>query len=275
MTEPQPPIRLDPLQNIIGFNWGFPAAALRFRAWWVGETHNLRNFSVNLPQISVSFPIAGAETSSKYARHPIFPPYHTSTSSSHPGITTNTYTYHYEVTFNHPPDSGSGSGTIIVTSSVEGTFWSSDGGASGGGDIGAAEAWYLANGWDTFSASLIDSSSFTGPPYDIFTDEDAALLVFNLAAIKKQINNPLVLAALIEFETGDPPPLVEGHAQGTYDWRSNIDTRAGATFFSFPLTPTFNPNNWRPSVATRQDDGSNNVLIRYSINFNTLAITRI
>jgi len=259
-----PPWRLDPHERIVEVGWGGVIAALQFRSAWGGGAGGPSGYSVALPQLGAPIPI---ERLAVHAGS-----YQAEETHVGPPITTTTTTYDFVVTFSSGNISGNGGGIITVISDGTHTFWSSNGGAAGSGDIGAAEVYYLSIGWDTFSATQTGSSSSTSPGPTTKSGEHNDVWLFNLRLLQQFFNDPSLTALHILVATGNPPTPVEGAGAVSYDWTSIIETFKGASLNSFLLDDHALPVHWKNHFTARQDTGHDNTTLRYAINFKTLEI---
>lgn len=277
MANIDPPWRLDPLKNIIDVGWntlGFAALQFSSDAHTPGEDdeggNNGTPVSLNpialIVEAGASFPIFGSASSGPIARNPR-PGYHKETNEHIDGQPTSSTHYEIITTYSNAGGSGSAQGDIYVTTIGPLSFWSGNpGGTDHIGGLGEAEAAILAEGWDTFSATVISSETGTSDPTDNRTVEDAGVLIINIAAVRKAMTDKNATFFTIQFDSGFSP--------GIFSWGASLSTHRKVKFNSFPVTDKNVPIDWPASVDDDSAGGSTDKFIRWEIDFETLEITQ-
>jgi hypothetical protein len=256
-------VRLDPFQTIVNVHWNVGrCAVLRFEDTYAGASGAPSPIVVQCPQLVPPLPIPEIAY--------LLGQYHDDTEVPGGVKTITTEQYHYEVSFSHPPDSGTGSGDnlFVVSDGTTSTWFVGTAGGSGG--IAEAQEYFLTHGWDTFAATLISSSSADEEQPPSHEGTDRVVWFFDLQLIR------LALAPVTTFQVNVTTPNNPGgpteSSPATFDWTMVFGTyKARAS--SFPLTALAEPNNWKAvAIDSETVNGDGSVTMHFTIDLDALAI---
>jgi hypothetical protein len=271
MASFDPPWRLDPLKNIVSVGWGKGAfVAIQFHATAVTSEGGGQPSSVSpnalITDAGLSFAIFGSNDTA-IAKNPK-PVYHKETTEHIEGGTITSQHYTIITTYNDGHGgSGNAGGDIYVTTIKGVSYWSGMvGGTDHLGGIGDAAAFILASGWDTFSATLVDTDTSTDPPKDIKTITDVGVLIISVGQVHSKMHDPDATTFTIEVDSG--------LSAGDFTWSIGVTTYKKSAFDKFPVDATNEPVGWKAPVDSAGDGGSARKLVRFEIDFVTLKITR-
>ena len=242
------PVPMGWLDTLVGVQWGSPFAVLEFQSVWVSDSRISPTVLLNVPGIVAPVNIFGTN-----GKSPLFQPttpYHNETHITEPPFTLTTIVYNFTVT----APNAYGNGTITVTEGSDGSsFWTAGGTTGGPGNIVDAQAWFLSNGWSTFSSFETGRSSHTSSGPVIYTETDNAIFMFSRNAIANYLGKDAT-SLPISFNTGNGPVAVS-HYPGavSYTWKATFSLFSSAAYSTFKTDPTNLPKGWprADSVVTQ------------------------